>query len=167
MHTVILTIVLSVGAGEHRIVNCPPESPIASPSRIAVTREGAPDLPGPYRYDPPRDPQDTDTIPQAFFKYCNAWFQPMPQTCYGPHYGCYPGNNRDIHRYPAFHGYYYRHAYNYRQLYEYPWQADPFEPLPLEVNNNPAVGMDGQGSPQEKLEIINKPSSGEPRSVPK
>lgn len=57
------------------------------------------------------------------------WFGPMPQTCYQPRFGCYPGNSRDIHRYPAFHGYYYRQPYNYRHYFEYPWHADPHEPL--------------------------------------
>lgn len=53
---------------------------------------------------------------------------PMPQTCYAPRFGCYPGNNRCMHRYPAFHGYYYRQVYNYRQLFDYPWHATPHEP---------------------------------------
>jgi len=57
------------------------------------------------------------------------WFGPMPQTCYQPRFGCYPGNARDIHRYPAFHGYYYRQPYNYRHYFEYPWHAQPHEPL--------------------------------------
>lgn len=59
------------------------------------------------------------------------WFGPMPQTCYQPRFGCYPGNPRTIHRYPAFHGYYYRAPYNYRHLFEYPWHAQPYEPQPL------------------------------------
>ena len=54
---------------------------------------------------------------------------PMPQTCYAPRFGCYPGNNRHMHRYPAFHGYYYRAPYNYRHLFDYPWHATPHEPL--------------------------------------
>jgi len=57
------------------------------------------------------------------------WWGPMPQTCYGPTYGCYPGNNRHLRRYPAFHGYYYRAPYNYRQYFDYPWHAAPHEPL--------------------------------------
>lgn len=56
------------------------------------------------------------------------WFGPMPQTCYQPRFGCYPGNPRTIHRYPAFHGYYYRAPYNYRHYFEYPWHAQPHEP---------------------------------------
>ena len=58
-----------------------------------------------------------------------AWCGPMPQTCYAPRFGCYPGNNRCMHRYPAFHGYYYRRAYNYRQAFDYPWHATPHEPM--------------------------------------
>ncbi len=57
------------------------------------------------------------------------WLGPMPQTCYDPHFGCYPGNQRTIHRYPAFHGYYYRDPYNYRHVFEYPWHAAPHEPV--------------------------------------
>lgn len=61
--------------------------------------------------------------------YAWDWFGPMPQTCYQPRFGCYPGNSRDIHRYPAFHGTYYREPYNYRNYFDYPWHAQPFEPL--------------------------------------
>jgi hypothetical protein len=52
---------------------------------------------------------------------------PMPQTCYDPAYGCYPGT-RYMNRYPAFHGTYYRRPYNYRNLFDYPWHADLHEP---------------------------------------
>lgn len=60
---------------------------------------------------------------------------PMPQTCYAPRYGCYPGNERHMHRYPAFHGYYYRRPYNYRHLFEYPWHAEMHEPTSLFAYN--------------------------------
>ena len=53
---------------------------------------------------------------------------PMPQTCYDPRFGCYPGSSRRMNRYPAFHGYYYRQTYNYRQLFDYPWHATPHGP---------------------------------------
>jgi len=56
------------------------------------------------------------------------WAGPMPQTCYAPRFGCYPGNDRHMHRYPAFHGYYYRQAYNYRHVFDYPWHAAPHNP---------------------------------------
>lgn len=58
----------------------------------------------------------------------HAWcWGPMPQTCYDPAYGCYPGT-RHMHRYPAFHGTYYRRPYNYRNVFDYPWHADLHEP---------------------------------------
>ncbi len=57
-------------------------------------------------------------------------FGPMPQTAYDPNYGCYPGNARTTHRYPAFHGYYYDRPYNYRHYSEYPWNAEITEPRP-------------------------------------
>jgi len=60
--------------------------------------------------------------------WCRDWCGPMPQTCYGPRYGCYAGSSRTIHRYPAYHGYYYRKPYNYRHYYEYPWHATPHNP---------------------------------------
>jgi len=64
----------------------------------------------------------------------------MPQTCYSPRYGCYPGNSRDIQRYPAFHGSYYRRAYNYRRYFEYPWHASLHEPTSYFSYNVPPQG---------------------------
>ncbi|MFP6658976.1 MAG: hypothetical protein VB853_12420 [Pirellulales bacterium] len=55
----------------------------------------------------------------------------MPQSCYQPHYGCYPAGSRWTHRYPAFHGYYYRRPYNYRNMFDYPWHARMHEPASL------------------------------------
>lgn len=55
----------------------------------------------------------------------------MPQTCYQPRYGCYYSGDRHMHRYPAFHGHYYRRPYNYRHLFEYPWHAQLHEPTSL------------------------------------
>jgi hypothetical protein len=54
----------------------------------------------------------------------------MPQTCYNPTYGCYRGS-RYIHRYPPFHGTFYRRPYNYRTYFDYPWHAQPHEPTSL------------------------------------
>ena len=54
-----------------------------------------------------------------------------PQTCYSPRYGCYHSNERHMHRYPAFHGTFYRQAYNYRNYFDYPWHAQPHEPTSL------------------------------------
>ncbi len=59
----------------------------------------------------------------------------QPQTCYAPRFGCYPGNNRCMHRYPAYHGYHYRKPYNFRQMFEYPWHANPHEPTSLFAYN--------------------------------
>ncbi|MDO4550393.1 MAG: hypothetical protein Q4C96_03980 [Planctomycetia bacterium] len=77
------------------------------------------------------------------------WWGPMPQTNYTPRYGCYPGNARTIHRYPAFHGYYYRAPYNYRLYSEFPWHADMAEPQPypaqvMENEENSSEYYDGQ-----------------------
>ncbi|QDU26100.1 hypothetical protein ETAA8_11740 [Anatilimnocola aggregata] len=54
----------------------------------------------------------------------------MPQTCYGPKFGCY-GTERHTHRYPAFHGTYFRRPYNYRNVFDYPWHAEMHEPTSL------------------------------------
>ena len=59
--------------------------------------------------------------------YRGGWLGPMPQTCYNPSFGCY-ASTRYMHRYPAFHGYYYRNAYNYRNYFDYPWHAGLHEP---------------------------------------
>ena len=56
---------------------------------------------------------------------------PMPQTCYGSRYGCYPATERYMNRYPAFHSSYYKRAYNYRNYYDYPWHAELHEPTSL------------------------------------
>ena len=124
------------------------------------------DVPGPYHYDPPRDPHEADDLVRGFFNYCRAWFQPMPQTCYTPHYGCYPGNGRDIYRYPAFHGYYYRQAYNYRPLFEYPWQADMHEPLPLELSGERSVAVRRCDPQPGQGEVIETPSPNRPHEPP-
>jgi len=36
-----------------------------------------------------------------------------------------------MHRYPAFHGTYYRAAYNYRNYFDYPWHAALHEPTSM------------------------------------
>ena len=78
------------------------------------------------------------------------WFGPMPQTCYQPRFGCYPGNPRTIHRYPAFHGYYYRAPYNYRHYFEYPWHAQPHEPQ--------AFGTSGTAVVEESITPLPDPT---------
>jgi hypothetical protein len=84
-------------------------------------------LPGQGCAEPPRDPVEGCVVETV--GWVADWFTPMPQTCYSPRFGCYPGNGREIHRYPAFHGNYYRRVYNYRQVFEWPWLAEPHEPL--------------------------------------
>jgi hypothetical protein len=80
---------------------------------------------------------DSQITPAGYHGGCDAcgganarYKQPkfmMPQTCYNPKYGCY-GNDRQMNRYPAFHGTYYRRPYNYRNVFDYPWHADLHEP---------------------------------------
>ena len=158
MHAMMLVMVLTVGS-EPEMVNLPSGNYVSPGNSIAAENPGGfPGAPGPYHYEPPRDPHENAGLICGFFKYCGAWFRPMPQTCYTPHYGCYPGNGRDIHRYPAFHGYYYRQAYNYRPLFEYPWQAGMHEPLPLEISS--ARSLAGKTSESEAgPEVIEKPAS--------
>ena len=80
------------------------------------------------------------------------WWGPMPQTCYAPRFGCYPGNNRHMHRYPAFHGYYYRSPYNYRHLFDYPWHAAPHEPMGFFTYQVDEEGQEGMTpTPQQDL----------------
>jgi hypothetical protein len=68
---------------------------------------------------------------------------PMPQTCYNPSFGCYP-STRHMHRYPAFHGNYYRAAYNYRNYFDYPWHAGLHEPT-----SHFSYHVPGEGAAQE------------------
>jgi hypothetical protein len=83
---------------------------------------------------------------------------PMPQTCYDPPYGCYPGT-RHMHRYPAFHGTYYRRPYNYRSVFDYPWHADLHEPtsyFSYHVSGDPGNGL------SQRPELIPQPPEPEP-----
>jgi hypothetical protein len=57
-----------------------------------------------------------------------------------------------MHRYPAFHGYYYRAPYNYRHVFEYPWHAAPHEPQDFftgGVHQGHEVIWETQGSPSK------------------
>ena len=69
---------------------------------------------------------------------------PMPQTCYAPRYGCYGSNQRHTHRYPAFHGTYYRRSYNYRNVFDYPWHAELHEPTSHFSYNVPGENVDAE-----------------------
>lgn len=77
----------------------------------------------------------------------HTFWGPEPQTCYSPRYGCYPGNNRYMHRYPAFHGYHYRRPYNYRNVFDYPWHAALHEPTSHFSYNVMDDGPAMQGAP--------------------
>ncbi len=90
------------------------------------------------------------------------WFGPMPQTCYQPRFGCYPGNARDIHRYPAFHGYYYRQPYNYRHYFEYPWHAQPHEPLAYFAYPRIGESLQEKATPVEAPPVPPGPPNGKP-----
>jgi hypothetical protein len=168
MHAMLITVILAVGADQDiSSVQAPVAgSQILAGGRLSPTMVGNqgsfPNVPEPYHYDPPRDPQEADGLVRGFFNYCRAWFQPMPQTCYSPHFGCYPGNGRDIYRYPAFHGYYYRQAYNYRPLFEYPWQACMHEPLALELSSERLLGGGPQVSQPIRAEVIETPPPSRP-----
>ena len=87
-----------------------------------------------------------------------AKFGPMPQTCYEPRYGCYPGNARCLHRYPAFHGCFYRHPYNYRQYFDYPWNAGLHEPTSLFSSNVVLEGVEHE-APSVAPEQVMPPSA--------
>jgi len=94
-----------------------------------------------------------------------AWdhLGPMPQTCYAPRFGCYPGNNRFMHRYPAFHGYYYREPYNYRHYFDYPWHAQPHEPMGyFTYEQSPAVDENTAPTPADVV----PPAEIQPQAVP-
>jgi hypothetical protein len=115
-----------------------------------------------------RDPQETCGI-GSLFDYQIDWFKPMPQTCYSPRFGCYPGNGRDIQRYPAFHGTYYRRAYNYRTLMEYPWLAEPHEPVGFVSSCGNEVSPAGShevlpAPPPEAAAVRRQPPAARPRS---
>lgn len=62
--------------------------------------------------------------------FIGSYLGAMPQSCYNPSFGCYP-STRFMHRYPAFHHYYYRAAYNYRHYFDYPWHAGLHEPTSM------------------------------------
>ena len=169
MHAIFTAIILTVGADPNADLSSDWPTVAATQPAPVMVRAPGPSLvvPEPYRYDPPRDPQEADDLVHGFFNYCRAWFEPMPQTCYSPHYGCYPGNGRDIYRYPAYHGNYYRQAYNYRPLFEYPWQADMYEPLPLEISSDRSLADNPRGRQQPgRAEVIATPAPSPPSRMP-
>ncbi len=82
---------------------------------------------------------------------------PMPQSCYNPSFGCYP-STRFMHRYPAFHGTYYRAAYNYRNYFDYPWHAGLHEPTSHFSYHVPGEAPAG--------EVVPRPMPDAARSIP-
>lgn len=161
MHAMFVVMMLTVGADREVVVGGQPTHIVVGDSASLLN------VPGPYHYDPPRDPKEDDGLLNGFARYCRAWWQPMPQTCYTPHFGCYPGNGRDIYRHSAFHGNYYRQAYNYRPLFEYPWQAGMHEPMPLELSSERSMGVNPRGPQPQRAEVIETPSvERPPHSMP-
>ncbi len=82
----------------------------------------------------------------------------QPQTCYAPRFGCYYGGDRYMHRYPAFHGYYWRQPYNYRNVFDYPWHAGLHEPTSLYAYNVEEQGPPAGGA--RPLPTTNKATRG-------
>lgn len=124
MHVALLTVLIVTGAGQP--VPGPMEQPAAVIGPSAETGFGCASGCATCPVSPAQE-----GLYAGVRKAVCDWFGPMPQTCYGSRFGCYPGNNgRDIHRQPAFHGYYYREPYNYRHYFDYPWHAEPHEPQP-------------------------------------
>jgi len=117
MHVALLTVLIVAGAGQ------PAYAPADQPSVVAGDPGAAPCemCQG--------ECAEAGKCKKQKRSYLCDWFGPMPQTCYSPRFGCYPGNGRDIQRYPAFHGYYYREPYNYRHYFDYPWHASPRDPM--------------------------------------
>ncbi len=99
-----------------------------------------------------------DAYPDVPRTHWAAWWGPMPQTCYAPRFGCYPGNNRHMNRYPAFHGSYYRRPYNYRHLFDYPWHAMPNEPQGFAaMGGEMPIETDRRAYPTPAPEIVPTP----------
>jgi hypothetical protein len=87
---------------------------------------------------------------------------PMPQTCYDPAYGCYPGT-RHMNRYPAFHGTYYRRPYNYRNVFDYPWHAGLHEPTSLySYNVSGETGAPRAVAPEPPMPVPEPPAAALP-----
>jgi len=150
MHVAFFTILMVVGAGQ------PVPEPAESPAAVAAPESDC----GPAcdcakgRHAP----RDGGEAGDGIKTWLCDWFGPMPQTCYGSRFGCYPGNNgRDIHRQPAFHGYYYREPYNYRHYFDYPWHAEPHEPIGY---------FSHQGDPQGGLTPTPDPGRSAPMPAP-
>jgi len=106
MHAAMLTLILTAGASPYGTIHGGYNG-----GHDCSYPEGVINDPAHYHYD-----------------IVTKNFVHIPQTCYSPRFGCYPGNGREIHRYPAFHGCFYRRPYNYRNVFDYPWHAELHEP---------------------------------------
>lgn len=137
MNTWVIAVVVSVLGGGVTQDQMTGAQPAPLPPNETVVVEAAPEMPA-VAAGKPVGHRPTATG----HGWIVDWFGPMPQTCYQPRFGCYPGNPRTIHRYPAFHGYYYRSPYNYRHLFEYPWHAQPNEPQPLHGGQGEVLATD-------------------------
>lgn len=152
MQAVLWTILVVSGAD--------PVDMTSVPSAVVGTSYAAP-CEGCYGSDCDGGGYYSHGVGDCLFDCCG----PMPQTCYAPRYGCYPGNNRHMHRYPAFHGYYYRKPYNYRHLFEYPWHAAPHQPSAyftyesdvVPAGATDAMPLDSQGQPTPAPKAPAKP----------
>jgi len=119
MQAALFTVILSTVINDAHLVNADIH-PASSAQYDGLTNGVGEDYGGAYP-------------PDAKFGHgaLHVYFGPMPQTCYGPRHGCWPANSRFMHRYPAFHGWFYRSPYHYRHSFDYPWHAKPHEPSPL------------------------------------
>ena len=121
MHAALLTILLIAGADQ------PAAAVAGQPAVVPATMVSSCDCSGVGC-----DECSSGAVGSPGAYVGRSWFSdrlgPMPQTCYNPRFGCYAGTGRTMHRYPAFHGYYYRSPYNYQHYFEYPWHASPHDP---------------------------------------
>lgn len=120
MHAVLLTLVIAAGADQPADAAVAPQPYVVSTDASSSCDSCGVEACG---------GGSAGGCGHALFNAVWDWWGPMPQTCYAPRFGCYPGNNRCMHRYPAFHGTYYRQPYNYRNYFDYPWHAQPHEPM--------------------------------------
>jgi hypothetical protein len=137
MHATLLTLILVTGAGACGAKSCDTDSQFAAKSDASCdTAKGGSETSKGCDENSRAGGKDGDcdvchgTDDGARNRHL-ARGGLMPQSCYGPAYGCYPGNDRRIQRYPAFHGTFYRNPYNYRNEFDYPWHAGLHEPTSL------------------------------------
>lgn len=153
MHAALMSLVVAAGVGQVQATGPVVASPAPEMGYYASTGDCCGCQQGCQQGCGCDDCCGRATTSSGYRSCLCAWWGPMPQTCYAPRFGCYAGNNRHMHRYPAFHGYYYREPYNYRHLFDYPWHAAPHEPqgfLTYEVDRSaqPEGGIVPSPDPQ-------------------